>query len=410
MSSTSANKWFIAVHAGAGYHSDSSHNKLRSTMNRAMRVASRFLESRESEGGPLDPCVEAVTAAISVLEDCPLTNAGVGSNMTIAGTIECDACLMHGGTLASGAAAVRDGPYRYASVGACRGVRNPIRLARHLMERSSLGKMRLGRIRPAMMSGAGCWKYLHQTRDQHSLVIAPSDQDLDGLLVTDASHRRYQNHMNRLRQHAQTPKGSSDGGTISSLLSNIFTARQGDRGDVESTLYDTVGAICMESSGRVAAGVSSGGISLKMEGRIGEAAIAGAGCWADSQNGIACSLTGTGEDIMLNMSARQFAQDLQDAEASMVEHCARHALDRNFMSYTGDHTRRNVGMIALKRDDLDDNDTDATGFGLDFCWAYTTETMAVGYLSSGMDGKCVSFVSKAARSDNHQVNAGVVRI
>ncbi|KAG0276401.1 hypothetical protein BGZ97_010094, partial [Linnemannia gamsii] len=76
----------------------------------------------------------------------------------------------------------------------------------------------------------------------------------------------------------------------------------------EDRLQDTVGAICIDSQGRVAAGVSSGGIAMKFPGRVSEAALFGAGCWAqnatEDTDGFACSLTGAGEQITKTLLAR----------------------------------------------------------------------------------------------------------
>lgn len=89
--------FFVAVHVGAGYHAPSNEKALRSAMKRACLAAASVL--RKGPGGSVD----AVAAAIQVLEDDPITNAGRGSNLTEDGNVECDASLMDGQSGAFGA-------------------------------------------------------------------------------------------------------------------------------------------------------------------------------------------------------------------------------------------------------------------------------------------------------------------
>lgn len=89
--------FFVAVHVGAGFHAPSNEKALRSAMKRACLAAASVL--RQVAGG----CVDAVSAAIQVLEDDPSTNAGRGSNLTEDGHVECDASVMDGNTGAFGA-------------------------------------------------------------------------------------------------------------------------------------------------------------------------------------------------------------------------------------------------------------------------------------------------------------------
>lgn len=90
-------RFFVAVHVGAGYHSPSNEKSLRSAMKRACLAAASLL--RQGSGRSLD----AVSAAIQVLEDDPCTNAGRGSNLTEDGRVECDASIMDGDSGAFGA-------------------------------------------------------------------------------------------------------------------------------------------------------------------------------------------------------------------------------------------------------------------------------------------------------------------
>lgn len=119
---------YVAVHGGAGYHGVVSEQSVKSALKRACARALR--------GSPLDDssALSIVEQAIAILEDDECLNAGYGSNLTIDGTVECDAAIMDG---LSG---------DFASVGAVPGLKNPIKLAsvllRHSREPDSLGRIR----------------------------------------------------------------------------------------------------------------------------------------------------------------------------------------------------------------------------------------------------------------------------
>lgn len=89
--------FFVAVHVGAGYHAPSNEKALKSAVKRACLAAGSIL--RKGSGR----CIDAVTAAIQVLEDDPSTNAGRGSNLTEDGRVECDASMMDGNSGVFGA-------------------------------------------------------------------------------------------------------------------------------------------------------------------------------------------------------------------------------------------------------------------------------------------------------------------
>src|SRR4051794_12981001 len=112
-------KWVMAVHCGAGYHNPKNTNNYKTVMSNACRAASRLLSTPSGNTNEQDRSIEAVSLAISVLEDSEYTNAGLGSNLTENGTVECDACITSG---------TFNG--LYGSVGAVMGVKNPIYLAK----------------------------------------------------------------------------------------------------------------------------------------------------------------------------------------------------------------------------------------------------------------------------------------
>eukprot|EP00058_Branchiostoma_floridae_P019584 XP_002605074.1 hypothetical protein BRAFLDRAFT_85220 [Branchiostoma floridae] len=178
----------VAVHLGAGYHS------VRETpvYARACRAALRAGLARLRAGGSAR---EAACAAVAALEDAPCTNAGTGANLTLDGTVECDAGVMDGETRLFGA--VRTG----IIVGAVSSLRNPVLAARTLLEEQWAGPMTLGRVPPAVLVGRGAESWARQR----------GIQGADGKkLVTEKSAANYKRYMERLAAAEQRRKEHTD--------------------------------------------------------------------------------------------------------------------------------------------------------------------------------------------------------
>ena len=184
--------------------------------------------------------IEAIAVAIRALEDDPTFDAGYGSFLNEDGEVEMDAGLMDGKTLKSGA------------ILGVRGIRNPIDLARHVLEHSP-----------------------------HCLFTGPG-----ALRLADkAAIPRVADDYHVLDREKAIARKIAEGDT--SFLSNAWVAPG----------HDTVGAIALDRKGNLAAGNSTGGTRNKAVGRVGDAAIVGSGFYADNQLG-AVVCTGWGEPIM----------------------------------------------------------------------------------------------------------------
>jgi taspase, threonine aspartase, 1 len=142
---------FVALHAGAGSHKQTRDERIKAALRECVASNERVLSRQLIIPTLLRACraalqpsvaspVDAVQNAISILEDDPCLNAGLGSNLSMSGTVECDASIM-------------SGP-RFGAIGAVTGVRHPIHLARSILEHSRVPDP-LGRIRPlyALRSG-----------------------------------------------------------------------------------------------------------------------------------------------------------------------------------------------------------------------------------------------------------------
>jgi beta-aspartyl-peptidase (threonine type) len=235
-------RWALAVHGGAGIverkeltpEEDAAY---RAGLEAALAAGARVLAAGGSS-------LDAVEAAVRVLEDDPRFNAGRGAVFTAAGRNELDAAIMDGRTRAAGAVA-----------GVTR-TRNPVSLARAVMEKSP----------HVLLSGAGADEF---AREQ-------------GLEQADPDYFRTEQ---RWQQYLRW----RDGGTA--LIDRAHA-------------YGTVGAVALDQAGHLAAATSTGGLTGKRWGRIGDSPVIGAGTYAE--DGLcAISATGTGEFFIRASAARQ---------------------------------------------------------------------------------------------------------
>lgn len=241
--------WAIAVHGGAGVIE---RRHLKPEQEAAYRAAlGRVAEAGGAVLRAGGSALDAVEAAIRLLEDDPLFNAGRGAVFTARGTNELDASIMDGATLAAGAVA-----------GVTR-TRNPISLARAVMERSS----------HVLLVGAGA--------DEFSKASGVEQAD-PAYFFTE---RRWRSLENFARAHdlPVPPRPAAE------HRPDPVHALAHDEGK-----YGTVGVVARDSSGDVAAGTSTGGTTGKQWGRVGDSPVIGAGTYAKNA-ACAVSATGTGE-------------------------------------------------------------------------------------------------------------------
>jgi beta-aspartyl-peptidase (threonine type) len=240
-------RWGIVIHGGAGNISPEMlaperQAEYRATLERALREGYRILD----RGGA---SVDAVVAAITVLEDSPLFNAGKGAVFTHEGKNELDAAIMDGRTLAAGA------------VAAVTRVKNPIVLARRVMDRSP----------HVMLVGQGAEEFAQA----------------EGVTLVDPSYFYTEHRWRQLQRALEAEKK----GPVPSASRRPGGASEGlEPGELK---LGTVGAVALDQHGRLAAGTSTGGMTNKRFGRVGDSPIIGAGTYASA--GCAVSATGHGE-------------------------------------------------------------------------------------------------------------------
>ena len=227
-----ANGWTLVIHGGSG-------SMRRGALAEADDVAGRAgLKAALDAGSAIleigGTALDAVEAAVRLLEDDPHFNAGRGSVYTAEGHIECDAAIMDGATLGAGA------------VAGVRATRNPITLARAVMEQSH----------HVFLAGSGA----------EAFARAHEIESADPAWFETAERRR------QLDEILANPDAPFD----------------------SAMKYGTVGAVAVDTDGHVAAATSTGGLTGKKWGRVGDSPLIGAGTYADDR-ACAVSCTGAGE-------------------------------------------------------------------------------------------------------------------
>jgi len=251
--------WSILVHGGAG---DVPTGRIPHHVAGCERAVAVGVAVLERGGSALD----AVEAAVVALEDDPLFNAGTGACLDCEGHIELDAAIMDGADLRAGA------------VGALPPFKNPIVIARCVMEKSP----------HVMLAAEGAARF----------AIANGFARVDeATLITEAARRRLE-----AVQRKEATEGWAGG---------------------------TVGAVARDAQGHVAAATSTGGMVNKLPGRVGDTPILGAGTYADDESG-ACSTTGHGEAMIRFVLAKSSVEWMRAklspedaARASLALMCAR---------------------------------------------------------------------------------------
>jgi len=234
-------KLVIIVHGGAGDWPSKLHKQGLSGVGIAADRGFRIL----SKGGS---ALDAVEAAIVVMEDNPVFNAGRGSTLNLVGEIETDAAIMDGKTLKGGGVAL------------LRDIRNPIKAARIVMDKTD-----------------------------HVLIAGESARKLALANGLAKSNLRVSKRVHAWKEGLRKLKKNRVlylSGTSPEILQRFLLKSS-----------DTVGALALDNDGNLAAACSTGGVSLKLPGRIGDSAILGAGLYADNESG-AATATGIGEQAV----------------------------------------------------------------------------------------------------------------
>jgi beta-aspartyl-peptidase (threonine type) len=294
----------IICHAGAGTIDDKA--AYGAGLTEAIDEAYRLLRQSAS-------AMEAVVTAVSMMEDNPLYDAGTGSDLTIDGQIEMDASLM-----------TQEG--RFGGVAGITGVKNPILVAQKVMTETD----------HLLLCGLGATEFARKMGFEDYSVVTERARTRLQKVVDHGS--RYFHKMNQQRFPGGVPPVPEGGADLR-----------------PESKMGTVGAVARDKHGNLAVATSSGGIIGRMRGRVGDAAILGAGTYAGPGGAVSC--TGHGEEIMRRALARDIVERMTTMPASTA------------MTLVVSEARRKklaFGAIGF----------DARG---GICYGHTTPDMAYGY-------------------------------
>ncbi|MDZ7772619.1 MAG: isoaspartyl peptidase/L-asparaginase [Balneolaceae bacterium] len=287
-------EWAIVLHGGAGTIPqdlpDSVVQGYRASLDSALTIGEEILAG----GGTSQDAVERV---INYLEDNPRFNAGKGAVFTHEGAHELDAAFMVGNTREAG------------TITGVRTVKNPISLARMVMENS----------RHVMFAGDGAEDYADE------MGVERVNQDY---FFTERRHQAWKEAISEDDQSA-LPGSLPEGASAEAYEDYLW----------EEYKFGTVGCVALDRNGTLVAGTSTGGMTNKMYGRVGDVPIVGSGTYASDV--VAVSMTGWGEKIMRAVSGHTVSSYMKYKPATLdsaASHLLRDVLD------PGD-----AGMIAVDR-------------------------------------------------------------
>jgi len=282
---TQARKPVIVVHGGAGTWRPERSQAGLEGVKKAAKTGFHILK----HGGS---AVDSVIEAVEVMEDEGTFNAGYGSSLNIEKRVEMEASIMDGETLQAGA------------VGLLKDVKNPVRLARVVMEKTD-----------------------------HVFVVG---EGAEKLAKTFNLERRKSTTALRLKYYEEQRKALLEGKFELPKLVSLIKDRP------ELFRLETVGAVALDKNGNVAAATSTGGFPLKLPGRIGDSPLIGCGTYADNQAG-ACSATGVGEIAIRLVLAKTVCSYMESGKTAQeaVELAIRLVNQRLAATYNS------MGLIAV---------------------------------------------------------------
>lgn len=280
----------LVIHGGAGAISKAQMTPekeaaYRSALDSALTIGEKIL----AQGGS---SLDAVESVIASLEDCPLFNAGKGAVFTHDGKNELDASIMDGATQKAGA------------VGGVSIVKNPIKLARAVMEKSP----------HVFLTGSGAEAFAKE----------------QGLETVDPAYFFTQERWDALQKALEEEKSKDKTGDNLPLTNPDYK-------------YGTVGCVALDKHGNLAAGTSTGGMTNKRWNRLGDSPVIGAGTYADN-NACAVSCTGHGEFFIRYAVAHDLCARMEYKDESL-ESAADYIVNKKLKEKGGEG-----GLIAVDKD------------------------------------------------------------
>jgi beta-aspartyl-peptidase (threonine type) len=293
-------KYVMVIHGGAGtilksQLSPEKEQAYKSKLEEALRNGYAILQKGGSS-------LDAVEAAIKVMENSPLFNAGKGAVFTHEGRNEMDAAIMNGKTLAAGA------------VAGVTVIKNPVAAARAVMEKSQ----------HVMLAGPGAEKFAKEA----------------GLEIVDPSYFYTEERWKALQRAKAADENKAqldhDADTTHTTPAPLGTENKDNK-------FGTVGAVALDKQGNLAAATSTGGMTNKKFGRIGDSPIIGAGTYANNAT-CAISCTGWGE-YFIRLCVAKSVSDRMELKGETLQQAAQELIMKQVPALGGDG-----GLIAIDRE------------------------------------------------------------
>ncbi len=288
-------KFGIVLHGGAGtilkkYMTPEKEKAYHDKLHEALEKGYSILEKGGSS-------LDAVEAAINIMEDSPLFNAGKGAVFTANGINELDASIMDGKTLSAGAVA------RVSHI------KNPISLARMVMEKSP----------HVLLVGDGA----EQFAKEHGVKLIDSKYFF--------TKERW-DALQKIKEKSKNEKKNKTGSIQKSFYSEPL-----------DEMFGTVGVAALDKNGNLAAGTSTGGMTNKLYGRVGDSPIIGAGTYANNKT---CAVSGTGwGEFFIRLNAAKDISDLMEYKGMSLKDAADEVIMKKLPALGG-----NGGVIAIDKD------------------------------------------------------------
>lgn len=320
----------IAIHGGAGTITRGSVSSVQESLYR--NALTEILASAQAALAQGAAALDVACEAVRQLEECPLFNAGKGAVYTSDERHELDACVMRGSDLACGAVA-----------GVSR-VRNPVLAARMVLEARG----------PVLLIGEGAEQFVFERGCEQ---VTPAWFDTP----------------ERLAQLKTAQLHTGSGPVLDHDGHEMLAAAQLAPLD-EQQKMGTVGAVVLDLQGHLAAATSTGGVTNKLPGRVGDSPLVGAGCYANDTT-VAVSCTGMGEAFIRGMAAHDVSALVEYAGLSVKDAAHRVVMDK--LPPLGGRG----GLIAL----------DALG---NFAMPFNTEGMYRGWARTGENPICAIYADE----------------